>query len=336
MDAALQGESFYDAPTHNYIAFIQQGNIYVAHSLTAVPRQLEIDRLIGPGTDAAITFRTEYIAGPNRTTLHRTAGKPQIFHVTNNTLYYRDGIDGSPVAIVPRATCVSAVYGWIDILYGIEDQGLVVVYSDANILYSMNLKEGIWSTPIKLHEATSDIKSLKIQRTHDYRLSITVRTVEEQYMLLTSRANIMRATQDTDSLKVGISTSITSFSVKQPKIVTAKCNDNYTITIELDAPVVVIPQETSHTVNMYLYGRGYTNLYCITACEQLTDTTIRIKTDMTLGVLKDDATLCILSSKYLCTPGDTLVDTLHVPCDTSRVTTADNKDILLFNIYNIL
>lgn len=330
----LHGESFYDAPTHNYIAFIQEGKIYIAHSLTAVPRQLVVDRQVATGTDVAIAFNTEFIAGPERKTLHRTIGDVQIFHVTNNTLYYRNGITGEPHKLSDNVDYVSASYGWVDILYGIEDQGLVVVFSRGTEIYSMSLKNNLWSTPELLHTMSTRVGSLKVQRTHDYRLAIKVSTSEGTYTLLTKRANIMRATQDTDAIRTSIKTGCTVLSVKQPKILKARCLDNYTIIVDLDAPVEVKPYN-GHLPNIQLSNDKFLPVRCAVSCIGLTPNQLRITTDLNIGVLKNNLTLSITQSEYITTPGGTLVQSISALCDTTNVSTDGITNIDLLTLHNI-
>lgn len=334
VDTALQGLSYYEAPTANYIAYIQEGKIYIAHSLIAVPRQLIVDRLIANGTDVAIAFKTEFIGGSKRKTLHRTVGDVQIFHVTGGSLYYRDGVEGSPVLLANNVGSVSSCYGWVDILYGLEDQGLIVVYSRGSSIYYRVLKDNLWLGEELLHAADAEIHALKIQRTPDYRLAIMVTTTAKKYMVLTKRANIMRATQDNDILDIKITTSSSILSVKQPTKMQAQCLDDYTVQISFDAPIVKHPELSSHLLSFNVGSDTQGPISCFIACTPINETTLRMTTDFPLGAFRGDLKLNLLQSEYITTPGGTQILPLSTICDSSNVVPTEIGNIDIVKLYN--
>lgn len=335
VDTALQGLSYYESPTVNYIAYIQGGKVYIAHSLIGVPRQLIMDRLIAAGTDVAIAFKTEFIAGPKRKTLHRTVGDLQIFHVTDGTLYYRDGIEGSPISLATNVGYVSSCYGWVDILYGLEDQGLIVVYSRGSNIYYRVFKNNLWEGEALLHTAAEEILALKIQRTPDYRLAIMITTRAKKYMILTKRANIMRATQDTDAFDTRLITSAQVLSIKQPTTIRAKCLDNNTVQVAFDAPIVKKLEKSTHLQSFSLASATQGPIRCFTGCTTINDTTLRMTTDIDLGVFKDNISLNLIQSEYITTPGDTEVLALSTVCDSSTVAPVEASNIDILQLYNI-
>lgn len=328
----LHGESFYDAPTHNYIAFIQESKIYVAHSLTAVPRQLTIDRLIAPGTDVAITFKTEFIGGPNRRILHRTVGNPQIFHVTSGNLYYRDGIDGTPQQLATDVNYVTAIYGWVDIIGQTEDQGIVVAYSSGLKVYITSYNGNTWSEPVLFYTAESTINRLKIQRTSDYRLSIMVYTSTGKKMLLTNRASIMGATQDNDKFSIAGKQIVNMLSVKQPSNILCRLMNNNEVLVKFDAPIIAL-NKTSANIRLVIND---VSISCVINIEQLDSTSLLLTTDYNLEYCDAQVQLVITSSTDLQTPGGTTVNSLSAVCNTSGVAKYAPESITPDNINNTL
>lgn len=329
VDSVLHGPSYYDAPTINYIAYIQDSKVYIAHSLIAVPRQLIVDRLLAVGTDVAVALKTEYAMGPNRTTIHRTTGEPQIFHVTNKTLFYRDGIEGSPVKIAEQVDFVSACYGWVDVLYGLEDQGLIVMYSSGRKIMCRSLLDGNWETPYLLVELDSDIRGLKVQRTPDYRMALTVHTSTGKKMLLTSRANVMSATQDNARFETDVKTTIATISVANPKNIKVVTLDKNTLQVEVDAPIII--KDGATPIVGVVYG-GY-KIPLADTIAQISPYTFTIKTHIDLGMYVG-ATFYITQSEYITTMGDTEIPSYEVPIAFNNVTPTELHKLDINTIYN--
>lgn len=329
VDSVMHGESFYEAPTSNYIAFIQEGKIYVSHSLTAVPRQLIIDRLIATGTDVAITFKTEFISGPNRTTLHRTTGNLQIAHVTNNKLFYRDGIDGSPQLIADEANCVSMIHGWIDVLYGDEDQGMLVFYTVGSTLYCRTLLDNTWQTPYVVHSGTDTILSIKAQRTPDYRIAIMVKTSNGTKMLLTNRANIKGATQDNALFRVSGEPTISIVSVANPKVIKVVAIDTTTIRITSDVPLKL---NDCPPTDMYFVVNDVT-LPIVKSITQETSTQFTLTTIVPISFYTDSK--LVIDSSTITTPGDTNIPKYVVDINFNNITKQERHNIVSTDIYNI-
>ena len=263
--------------------------------------------------------------------MHRTTGPLQVFHVTDGKLYYRNGIDGSPILLVSSAQYVSASYGWVDIIGRTEDQGLLVAYTDGLDINIISYNGSVWSAPTTIYTATDTIRQIKMQRTVDYRIAIQVYTNSGVKLVITNRASIMGATQDMDKLNIEGTQSLSYLSLKQPQVVTATIIDNYTLLVSMDAPYVLLGDMNS---NIYLDTEG--NLIpCATGVTVTSETSFTITTNYNLA-FSGEAILRIMSNAMFQTPGGTQIIDIVTPCNPGDTAVYSPEIITVEEITNII
>lgn len=316
VSAALYAPSYYEAPTMNYIAFIQNGTVYVGHSLTAVPRQFSIDRAISGGTDVSIVFRQEYILGPNRKILNRAIGDLQIFHITGGSLYYRNGIEGVPELIAEGVTSVATVSGWTDVLYQEFDQGVITFYSktDGTICYKNKVGKN-WSTENILATNFNGVTELNAMRTADYRIGVYVTSGASKQLILTDRANVVSATQNNDYIRTGIESVFNILSDKMPTTIRAQMLSRKSIRLEFDAEIIF--GEAGLTGTMIQNPGEYT-VRPFTSYQQISPKVIEFTTEMDIAWTGPTATLLIINGT-LKTPAGTSIPQLETAIDYSQI-----------------
>lgn len=126
-----------------------------------------------------------------------TVGDPYIAYIEhddflNHKLKVQNGQSTSTLISQGNITCISMVRGWRNIATGADDQGLIIAYvRDGNLYYRSLVSENnvvTWVNEEHLSVVGSNVKSINLTRTNDYRVIFHGQLISgEHYMAYSER-----------------------------------------------------------------------------------------------------------------------------------------------------
>lgn len=161
-----------------YCAYVAGGTLTIKSAVPAIPSSLmtwsTVETISGV-TSASLAFDGDFVRADFSNVDYHTDDLPTLAYITSSGIYC--GVLGGPYDLV-----VAGIFASLDIVRGVADahksidQGMLLFYIQSGLLYYKQRIDGIWSDPIQVTIAPSDLTDVHAMRTFDYRIILQVQT----------------------------------------------------------------------------------------------------------------------------------------------------------------
>lgn len=267
----LKREDVNKPPNKIYNIYIKDGICKVAtKNMPAKANEKWVDvYTVGPATDCEIAFDGRWHRDSQYHWQLVTQGEPWLFYVRSGRLYTRHW-DKDPYVLAEGVSKIAAIRGWKNVYLWNHDQGIIVAYIKSGKVYYRNYcqqppdQPALWETETEVVQLPSPAQNIALFRTNDYRVGFLCESNGQIYWALTERnwatmaiephfvsAGITDVTVDVIPIGLtdlytkdsNITSTITDVEVnfcptQEPKVVGATTDEESTITIEFDMPLM--------------------------------------------------------------------------------------------------
>lgn len=161
-----------------YVGYISGSVLVVKSAVPKIPSSemvWDLETTIQGCKAVALAFDGQYLQGEFKKVDFLTAATPWLFYLTTSGDLYAGLLGATYERLVQNVTAMDAVKGVTD-RYVTIDQGLLLFYIIAGLVYYKQFVNGVWSDPIQVTMAPSNAVDVHVSRVFDYRIVLQIRT----------------------------------------------------------------------------------------------------------------------------------------------------------------